>query len=62
MMSNSGCKGYVKKALQYMICNDEINIETAKKVMMGVHYEFDLLTEAEAEVYYNNHLLTAKDE
>lgn len=54
MMNNRGCQGYVMKALKHMIKNKEIDIETARKVMNNVYYEFSLLTEKEAEDYYCN--------
>ena len=57
MWSNESCKGYVQKALQYMIDKKEIDIELAKKVMNNVNWEFSLLSVPEAETYYQNNFL-----
>ncbi len=57
MMNNRGCQGYVMKALKHMIKNNDIDRETARKVMKNVYYEFDMLTESEAEQYYINNSL-----
>ncbi len=54
IMNNEGCKGYVMKALNFMIKKNEIDGELAHKVLQNVHWEFSLLTEEEAEEYYHN--------
>jgi len=57
MMTNRGCQGYIQKALQNMIDKNEIEYETAKKIMVKVYDQFDFWTEKEAEEYYNNNTL-----
>lgn len=56
-MNNSSCQGYLLRALNKMIKNNEITEEVAKKVKDAMYFEFDFMTEKEAENYYNNHHL-----
>ena len=49
-MDNTQAKGYVLKALiELGYSREEIN-----KIISNLEYQFDMMTEVEAEQYYNN--------
>ena len=56
-MDNSVCEGYLLRALNKLLKTNEITEELARKVKRSMYFEFDLMTEKEAEDYYNNHCL-----
>jgi hypothetical protein len=56
-MDNIVCQGYLLRALNKLIKSDEITEEVARKVKRSMYFEFDLMTEKDAEDYYNKHYL-----
>lgn len=59
-MNNNGCLGYVQRILQRMINDGSIDLKIARQVLDNVNFEFDFITENEAEQYYMNHSLSEK--
>lgn len=58
--NNEVAKGYLLKALNYMIENGQIDREKAKEVQDSFNFEMDLMTEQQAEEYYRNNFLINK--
>ncbi|MCT4686374.1 hypothetical protein [Vallitalea sp.] len=56
-MDNIVCQGYLLRALNKLIKANEIKEEVANKVKNAMYFEFDMMTEKEAENYYYNHYL-----
>lgn len=55
--NNEVAKGYLLKALNYMIQHDEIERDKAQEVIDSFNFEMDLMTEQQAEEYYRNNFL-----
>lgn len=61
-MDNETAKGYLLKALNFLIEEKHLNSEQAQKVMNSFHVELDMMTEGQAKKYYQNNLIKRVEE
>lgn len=61
-MDNETAKGYLLKALNFLIEEKHLNSEQAQKVMNSFHVELDMMTESMAKKYYQNNFIKKEEE
>lgn len=61
-MDNETAKGYLLKALNFLIEEKHLNSEQAQKVMNSFHVELDMMTEGQAKKYYQNNFIKRVEE
>lgn len=61
-MDNETAKGYLLKALNFLIDDKHLTSEQAEQVMSSFHSELDLTTEGQAKKYYKNNFIKKVEE
>lgn len=61
-MDNETAKGYLLKALNFLIEEKHISSDTGQKVMNSFHVELDMMTESMAKKYYQNNFIKKEEE